>query len=177
MRKILALLLALCMLCGCASRQTEPTAETLAQGEDPLMAAFEALWAAVYSGQELKTGFKNLSQPQKVFLALYYLDLEMANGGLCQFLCNDGGIFTPHISGYLQEVGATEHRKLFDSFCADNQIDTTDASQFAFSTVADYLALYEQYPFEAFDNAYYDLTPMTDFLERYLTEHPEILPE
>ena len=175
----------LCSLVGCSFQEEEQKqaenyqVSVYAPSEEELlvMSCFEELWSIVYSGKDVNAGVSRLTEHQKVFFALNYLDMEIANGGLCQFLVNDGGMFTPYISDYLDTVGAVTHKKLFDDFCAENDINTADTSSFAFSDIPSFLDLYNQYPFDQFDEAYYRLEPLAYFLENYIKLHPDIIPE
>ena len=175
----------LCSLGGCSFREEEQKqaenyqVSVYAPSEEELliMSCFEELWSMVYSGKEVNAGVSQLTEHQKVFFALNYLDMEIANGGLCQFLVNDGGMFAPYISDYLDTVGAEEHQKLFDDFCAENKIDPADTSAFAFSSIPAFTDLYNQYPFDQFDEAYYQLEPLSGYLVNYLQLYPEIVPQ
>jgi len=185
LQQAIAWILALCSLAGCGFHQEEQkqsddhqvSVYAPSEEEQLITTCFETLWNEVYSGKDIRAGVSQLTEAEKVFFALNYLDMEIANGGLCQFFANDGGVFTPYISDYLDTVGAEEHKKLFDDFCMENKIDTGDTSSFAFSNIPEFMDLYNQYPFDQFDEAYYQLEPLGKYLVNYIALHPELVPE
>ncbi len=175
MKSAIIIALLMCFLCGCTSPEVQPPAECLTE-EDLVMAYAERLWPAVFSESNADAGFASLTENQKVFFALNYLDMEIANGGLCQFFVNDGGMSAPYISGYLEVVGAEEHRALFDGFVAEHGIDVHDLSDFAFTSIENYVKQYQSYPFDEFDDAYYELKPLSGLLAEWIRSHPEDFP-
>ena len=67
--------------------------------EDELFSAAQArIDAVVDAHEEILDGFPLLSDPQKVFFALNYLEMEVNNGGLCQFFVNSSRVYAPLIS-------------------------------------------------------------------------------
>ena len=179
MRKcFIPVVLLLCLLCGCASHfesapVTEPKDLSTMTDEDLIMHISERLWATVFSDADAQVGFAGLTEHQKVVFALNYLDMEVANGGLCQFFANDRGLVAPYISEYLKLVGAEEHQALFDGFLAKHGIDVHDLSAFSFTTIEDFVALYDLYPFDEFDDGYYQLPPLSSYLAPLVRENPD----
>lgn len=139
--------------------------------EDLIMHVSERLWATVFSDADAQVGFAGLTEHQKVVFALNYLDMEVANGGLCQFFANDRGLVAPYISEYLKSVGAEEHQALFDGFLSKYSIDVHDLSAFYFTTIEDFVELYDLYPFDEFDDAYYQLPPLSSYLAPLVREN------
>jgi len=178
MKFLILLSLVLCLLCGCATGSVEEVPEQTAAetGENLVMETAERLWPVVFSRTSAEAGFASLTDNQKVFFALNYLDMEVANGGLCQFFANDGGLFSPYISGYLNTVGAVEHQKLFDGFTEEHGIDVRDLSEFTFTSIESFVDLYDLYPFDEFDDAYYELEPLYIFLADFIRANPEDFP-
>lgn len=179
MRKcFIPVVLLLCLLCGCASLSentpvTQPRDPGAMTDEDLIMHISERLWSMVFSDADPAVGFSGLTENQKVVFALNYLDMEVANGGLCQFFANDRGLVAPYISEYLKLVGAEEHQALFDGFLAKHGIDVHDLSAFSFITIEDFVALYDLYPFDEFDDGYYQLPPLSSYLAPLVREYPE----
>lgn len=75
------------------------------------------------------------------------------------------------ISEYLEVIGANDHKRLYDNFITQNQIDLTDLSTFDIDDISEYEDQTRRYPFEDFDNAYYNLAPLEDLLTAYVKQH------
>jgi hypothetical protein len=166
----------LCLLCGCASRSenapvTQPQDPGAMTDEDLIIHISERLWSLVFSDADPAVGFAGLTENQKVVFALNYLDMEVANGGLCQFFANDRGLVAPYIGEYLKLVGAEEHQALFDGFLAKYGIDANDLSEFSFTTIEEFVELYDLYPFDEFDDPYYQLPPLSSYLAPLVREN------
>lgn len=178
MKYIVSWILLLCMLCGCASLEEDvpdtkiPDISSMTD-EELIMAIGERLWSVVFSAAGPEAGFARLTDAQKVVFALNYLDMEVANGGLCQFFANDRGLLSPHISESLKTVGALEHQALFDGFVAAHGIDVQDLTEFAFTSIESFVELYDLYPFDEFDDAYYELDALSSYLAEFVRAHPE----
>ena len=115
--------------------------------------------------------FEDLSPEQKTAYTAACLDLEIMNGGLCQFFanCPDCAAYVPEA---LDRLGAAEHKALYEQFLADNAIDPLD-SLFQTETVEEFSRLYDLYPWDDFDDAYCALTPMSELLEAYIQANPD----
>lgn len=116
-------------------------------------------------------GVNSLSDAEKVFYIASYYEMEVNNGGLCQFFVNSSRKLAPQLLGCLREIGADEHAKLFETFVADNGIDVNELSSFAVSSYEEYEERCSSYPFDDFDNKFYELTAITDLLIPYVREH------
>lgn len=122
---------------------------------------------------DIEEGFRSLNDSQKVLYVLNYFEAEVNNGGLCQFFVNQSRALAPYVSEYMGVVGAEEHKKLFDDFVSENKIDLTDLSSFIIYSVKDFDVQNQRYPFDEYDDAFYDLEPIEAFLEKYVREHSE----
>lgn len=126
------------------------------------------LYAKVDDGEELQ------GAEVPVFI-LWMWNIEMQNGGLCQFFVNDGA-YAAHVPAALEAVGAKEYAVLLRSFITKHSIDLNDLSQFdlEFESEDDDMSAYadaaELYPFDDFDEAYYDLYG-SDPLEAYIAAY------
>ena len=120
---------------------------------------------------DMQAAFDQFPQPLRIFFALDYLELEVANGGLCQFFVNSSRLVAPYISEYLGQIGAWEHKALYDDFIERNQIDRTDLSSFRIRDLSEYEAQTKRYPFDEFDDRFYDLPPMETYLTKLVREN------
>ena len=116
-------------------------------------------------------GVKTLTGAERVFYVTSYYEMEVNNGGLCQFFVNSSREVAPELSECLGIIGASEHKQLFDSFISDNGINVGDLSSFIIDDVAEFEAQTKRYPFEDFDNAFYELKPIQDQLIPYIKDH------
>lgn len=130
------------------------------------------LYAKVDDGEELQ------GAEVPVFI-LWMWNIEMQNGGLCQFFVNDGA-YAAHVPAALEAVGAKKYAVLFRDFITTHSINLNDLSQFdlKFETEDDDMSAYadatELYPFDDFDEAYYDLyhfDPLEAYLATYIREN------
>lgn len=160
--------------------QAEREAAYLKMSSDELSALADdelcnAVWARaesiVSSEKSLPDGLNALNEQQRIFYAVNYLEMEVNNGGLCQFFVNSSRIVAPVVSEYMGILGATEHQKLYDTFIARHRIDVNDLSSFDCRTVDAFQAQYERYPFEEYDNAFYELPPLQNHCVPYIREH------
>ncbi len=125
----------------------------------------------VDSFEELVEGFNALNDSQKVFYALNWLEMEVNNGGLCQYFVNSSRISAPFVSEYMEIVGATTHKKLFDDFVKKNNINLTELSFFNIEKIEEFEEKAESYPFDDYDEAYYEMEPLETYLKKYIRKH------
>ena len=125
----------------------------------------------VSSKADAVEGFLALNEEQRVFYAVNTLDMEVNNGGLCQFLVNSSRMFAPIVSECMEIIGAVEHQKLYDTFLEKHQIDVSDLSSFDCESVDAFQAQYERYPFDEYDDAFCELEPLQKHLTVFIKEH------
>ena len=121
--------------------------------------------------ERILDGVSTLSHAEQVFYVTSYYETEVNNGGLCQFFVNSSRIFVPLVADCLDEISAVKHKALFVQFIQDNGIDLNDLSSFMIDSVKDYEAQTRRYPFDDFDNAFFQLKPIQDLLPSYIRAH------
>ena len=141
--------------------------------EDLFVAARLRLEATADACEEVSEGFSKLNDHQKVVYAVNYLEMEVNNGGLCQFFVNSSRALAPYISDYLGIIGAQEHKALFDGFISANQIDLSDLSSFAIQRSRDFEKMAKRYPFDDYDDKFYELPSLEEPLTQYIRSHIE----
>ena len=109
-----------------------------------------------------------ISPERRTVFILSIFDMEIQNGGLCQFFVNSSRLLAPHVDQCLMTVNAEEQRKLFSSFVTTNNIDLNNLESFEIEDVTEFATQTERYDFESFDNAYIELTPIQDYLISYI---------
>ncbi len=138
---------------------------------------FNAVWTRtesfVSSKEDMLYGFNSLNEEQRVFYAINYFESEVNNGGLCQFFVNSSRMVAPFISDYMEIIGATEHKKLYDDFIEKYRIDLRDLSSFDCETVESFQAQYERYPFDEYDGKFYESEPLQSYLISFVKKHIE----
>ncbi len=97
-----------------------------------------------------------LTEEQKLVYSLNKFEMEVNNGGLCQFFVNSSSECAPYISKALDAVGAFELKTLFDEFVSQNNINVNDLSSFKISSVDEYEKQTKRFDFESFDDKFYE---------------------
>lgn len=145
-------------------------------GEKLLKLSDDRLFESVYlynldlvdSFPDESTALSQISPERRVVYILSIFDMELQDGGLCQFFVNSSRTLAPYIDECLKTVGAEEHRKLFAEFVADNRIDLNNLESFMISSVEEYAAQTERYDFDAFNTACFELNALQDFIVAYI---------
>ena len=70
-------------------------------------------------------------------------------------------------------IGAFAQQKLYDDFIGKYHIDVTDLSSFDIESFEDFTAQYERYPFDEFDDAFYKMKPLQDYLTKFVRDNIE----
>ncbi len=117
--------------------------------------------------------FHNLNESQKVVYTAAAMELEVLNGGMVQFFCNEGDFSAPYVCDALEKIGANEHLALLQSVLADNNVDLSDLSVFITDDVEEFSRLYDRYNFDAFDSAYNNLPSIPEYIRVYINAHIE----
>lgn len=91
-----------------------------------------------------------------VVAATQYYD-EVMNGGLCQFFANSSRNIASILSISLEKINSKEHKSHFDKFIKDNKINIKKLDSFVKEDKDDFISQYDEYPFEDFDNKFYDI--------------------
>lgn len=143
----------------------------------------EELFSAVLKRVESNSGnyqhiidfVNSLSGADRVFYLTSYYEVEVLNGGLCQFFVNSSREIAPELAQCLAAIGAEDHKNLFESFVRDNTIDVCDLSSFIINDGDDDIRGFKiqrnRYPFDEFDNAFFELRPIQDYLADYIRAH------
>ncbi len=118
--------------------------------------------------EDSQGGYAALSPQQKVVYAVNMLEMEVNNGGLCQFFVNSSRAVAPYISDYLGIIGDDDHKNLFDHFVCKYKINLNDLSSFQIQRAKDFQKQFERYPFDEYDNAFYQLDSLAAPLTAYI---------
>ena len=113
----------------------------------------------------------SMSPERKAAYTAACLELEVMNGGLCQFFANYPDC-VPYVPEALSAIGAEDHRKLYEDFLSATGIDPLDPV-FQTEDMDAFSQLYELWPWEDFDDAYLSLTPIPELLEAYVQSNPD----
>lgn len=108
----------------------------------------------------------SMSPERKAAYTAACLELEVMNGGLCQFFANCPDC-VPYVPEALEAIGAMEHKALYEQFLVNTGIDPLDPV-FQTEDMDAFSRLYELWPWEDFDDAYLSLTPIPELLEAYV---------
>ncbi len=116
-------------------------------------------------------GVNSLNPYQKIFYSVNWLEIEVNNGGLCQFFINSSRMVAPLVSEYMATIGAEEHKRLYDGFLEKYKINPADVSSFASNDWEELEKRYERYPFGEYDDAFYDMEPLETYLTKFAREN------
>lgn len=172
--KLFSLLLSLFTLSSCSFMINKNL-----HGEELAELSNDELYEAVYfQNLDIVTSYETevlaLSQMSPVRRTVFVLSMyeyEIGNGGLCQFFVNSSRELAPYVSECLEEVGAIEHKDLFDNFILDNSIDVNALDYFEIDDLDEYAEKAELYDFDSFDDAYMELPFLTDTIVEYIREN------
>ena len=145
-------------------------------GEELLKLTDDKLYEKVYlqtldlveSYPDEEKALAKMSPERRTFYILSIFDMEIQNGGLCQFFVNPSRLLAPYVEECLETVNAGEHKKLFSEFVAGNSIDLCHLESFDIKDINDYVAQTKRYDFESFDGAYIKLVPLRDYMVSYI---------
>ncbi len=127
----------------------------------------------VDSFEDIKDGVNSLNSEKKNFYVASCYEMEVNNGGLCQFFVNSSRDVATELSASLEAIGAIEHKKAFDCFIKDNNINLNDLSSFEIDEVSEFEEQNERYPFDAFDDNFCEMKPIQDYLIEYVKKNSE----
>lgn len=129
----------------------------------------------VDGAESIEAGLAAINKAQRVFYSVGLFESEVDNGGLCQFFINSSRAVAPVVGEYMGLIGADEHKKLYEDFIDNNGIDTRDLSFFDIEKVSEFEEKNSCYPFNEYDDAFYELEPLTTYLKKYAREHAKEL--
>ena len=112
--------------------------------------------------------FLQISPARRTFYIVSIFDMELQNGGLCQFFVNSSKSVATGLVTCLSVVGAQAHLQLLKEFASNNGIDLSSLDAFTITDIDDYLELLNQYDFAAFDDAFYNLPALEELLVDYI---------
>lgn len=113
-------------------------------------ALYEQLMQQVFAEQpELDADFWTTHPLALVMM----LDLEIQNGGLAQFLWNEGPEAAAAVPSALRTLDLPAIAELYERFLSEHDI-TLEATQGFRTQFPDFVSLYSAYPFDAFEQVY-----------------------
>lgn len=140
-------------------------------GEELLVLDDDELYETVYMrcvDEYEDEALDQIKGAHRVVYILSWFDMEIQNGGLCQFFVNSSSVVAPHVSKCLDTVGAYRHKELWEKFTRDNNIDLNNLDSFMIFSHRGYLKQTKRFDFDSFDDAYYDLPPLQAILTEYI---------
>lgn len=125
------------------------------------------------SDEDATTELEAFAGARKVLYILTRYEEEVQNGGLCQFFVNSSGSVAPYVADALKTIGAKEHAALYESFITKNHIDVSQLDSFKVRTHRGYIKQTKRYDYDAFDDAFYEMPSIQEFLIPYVKTHIE----
>ncbi len=117
---------------------------------------------------DMNEALEQLNDTQRTVYAVYSYEAEVTNGGIMQFFTNSSRAVIPYVSKGLQEIGAAEHKKIFDILISRYEIDTEALATAEGDELDELLEEYGRYPLENFDASYLTIEPMQENIEEYV---------
>lgn len=139
----------------------------------------EALWERILAEEddlEVIECLHKFRGAKRIYYVVNYFDMEVQNGGLCQFFVNSSKDVAPYILKCLRIIDAVSYEKLLKEFVETHKIKLTELESFDIDDIDDYEEQTKRYPFDDFDDAYYELyerEPLEDMLIAYAKQHLE----
>ena len=175
MQKFILLLLAVAlMMSGCVFSSNEDLPHDTPLNADEILTMEDSEVYDALITRFMDAEPNTLNQKQLTTAALITFEAEMMNGGLCQFFANDYSGYAQYINDALGEVGAIKMQQHYSSFITQNEIDVTQMDSFHIASVQDYLKQLERFPYESFDNTFYEIYQkenLGDLLLAYVRLH------
>ena len=119
---------------------------------------------------ELMRAVLELKPEQRTFYFVRNYETQLDGGGIWQYFADSSRRNVPYLPEALTEIGAAEHRALFQSFTEANHIDLNDPINF--STFD--LRKFEENGstvFSVYDREYRRLPPLSDYLAAYIRQN------
>lgn len=148
--------------------------ELASLGDEELYDAIEHRILFETKSMDVEEIIKKFVGAKLVFYVVQYFSMEVNNGGLCQYFVNSSRLTASCILDALKTIGADEYFSLLDQFISDNQIDMTDLDSFIIDEVEDFKRQAERYPFDEFDDSFYELesiVALEELLAKYVRNH------
>lgn len=154
-----------------SKRYIEMTDEEVVALDDDCIV--DAIYDRIGDKAEALGGFDALNKHQLAFFVVYELDMEVQNGGLCQYLCNSTGEKAKYVECSLKVLSFDKTAELFKDFITKSNIDLS-----LFDGDVDYDDCIDEYDFDSFDDEYIELyrtEQIYDNMVRFAREHYELL--
>lgn len=112
-----------------------------------------------------------LNRVQHLYRIASDYEMEMQNGGLCQYFANAPASDADMLPEALEALGASKHTAQFLAFLSDNGIGPEERNSFSLDFDGNWAEEYEnlcsRYPFDAYDEQFYALPELSGFLTAY----------
>ncbi|MCM1286139.1 MAG: DMP19 family protein [Acetobacter sp.] len=152
-------------------RQSKRKCEEYKQMTDSQLSAlddeelFDAVWNVLSYDIDEPNDVAN--DCQKVFYTLSYFEMEVNNGGLCQFFVNSSREWAIYVSDSLNVIKADKIKKIFDEFVMTNNIDLNNLDSFIIEDVSEFEIQNKRYDFDSFDDYFYENNEIHQLLIDY----------
>jgi len=171
-RTLFLLLMLIPLFSGCFMQVSYSKDELAGFSDDQLYETFYfQLFRAADSYPDEKTALAHFSPAQRTVYVLNYYDMEVQNGGLCQFFVNSSRATAPYVEEALTTIGAENHRNLYSDFIAENEIDVYDLDSFIIDDIEEYEEQTKRYDFDTYDVSFYELEPLYPLVVEYIREN------
>lgn len=139
--------------------------------DDELVSAIIFRTDAIYFDAD-GNALKAMNRSVRTAYTVALFDLEVQNGGLCQYLSNSSRETAPYLSEALKQTGAAKTEEILAGFVLENKIDLHDLS--GFDSIKGYEEKTKTYPFDDFDHQFtenYEIENLDTLNAKFIREH------
>lgn len=150
MKRILALLLTLCLLPLCAAASRERVTSFTEEDAALVSAQFDHLLEMTIPGKPYPACCQSMTETERLLYAVILYDSYMRSSGLCSFLLDDPAI-AADVPAALRMIGAQEQAELLEAFLAAH--NPSGNPLFAAAGFINRNWAKTMYPFDSFDES------------------------
>jgi len=170
MKSLICLVISICVVlsfAGCSLQQDVDikVADMLELSDDEMITEL-----LIELGED---DFDSLNESEKVIYTAAAFEMEVINGGVVQFLSNEAYGSASYVCEALKKLGAEEHLNLLQQNLEQNKVDINDLSSFVTDDLDAFSKLYNQYNFDSYENEYYNMSSIPDYIRTYIRDHAE----
>lgn len=133
-----------------------------------------AVYMKLFNKVEESGSIDVLNEYQLAYFVVWEFDMEIQNGGLCQYFCNSSGENAEYVEYGLKTLSFDKTAELFKKFVTENNIDLSIFDNEI--NYDDYDSYLKKYDFDKFDDEYmelYDSEQIYENMIKFAREHYE----
>ena len=129
---------------------------------------YEKLYFRLVAKADDADNGEQLTEAEKALYTAALFDMEIQNGGICQFLVNCEPALAIRVSQSMRKIGLEEMAEAYDAFVRKYGIDVGNLAEFKVQSAEEYAELCRKYPYGEFDETYMKLRKKLRFTRTML---------